>query len=144
MSQAKAQRQDRDLVLLVVVVGQPDRAVEDGEQVLGFVPLRSGIGTMALQAQRIALGAQQMIVVSAVRRVAGGATLPKGRLMVRGLLLQFVDIAVAAQADADRIGLRQAGLAAGMRIVAVGAIAALRRDAGPLRRRSAWLCRHGR
>jgi hypothetical protein len=41
---------------------------------------------VALQAKRIALGAQQMIVVAAVGRVAGGAALHEGRLMVHRLL----------------------------------------------------------
>ena len=123
VTQAKAQRQNRDLVLLVVVVGQLDCAVEDGENVLRFIPLRNGIGTVALQAERIALGAQQMIVVAAVRRVAGGAALHKGRLMVHGFLAQIVDVAVTSQADADRVGLGQAGLVAGVRAVAIGAIA---------------------
>lgn len=123
MSQAKAQRQDRDLVLFVVVVGEPDLSVEDGEQMLGFLALRSGIGTVALEAQRIALGSQEMVVVAAVGRVTGGAALNKGRLMMRGLFAQFVDVAVASKADADGIGLRQAGLLAGVRAVAVCAIA---------------------
>src|SRR6478735_10746596 len=105
MSQAKAQRQDRDFVLFVVVVGEPDLSVEDGEQMLRFLTLRRGIGAVALEAQRIALGAQEMVIVAAVGRVAGGAALNKGRLMVRGLLAQFVDVVVASKADADGIGL---------------------------------------
>ena len=43
--------------------------------------------------------------------------------MVHRLLAQIVDVAVTSQADTDRIGLRQAGLFAGMRAVAIGAIA---------------------
>ena len=90
---------------------------------VGVILLRSGIGAVALEAERIALGAQQMIVVAAVRRVAGGAALRKGGLMVHGLLAQIVDVGVAAEADADGVGLRQAGLVAGVRAVAVGAVA---------------------
>ena len=75
MSQTIAQGQDRYLVLLVVVVGQPDLAVEDGQKMLASCRCGDGIGAMALQAKRVALGAQQMIVVAAVRRVAGGAAL---------------------------------------------------------------------
>ena len=123
MSQAKAQRQDRNLVLLVVVVGEPDLSVEDGEQVLCFLPLRGGIGTVTLEAKRISLGAQEVIVVAAMRRVAGGATLSKSGLMMRGLLAQFVDVVMASEADADGIGLRQAWLFAGVRAMAVCAIA---------------------
>jgi hypothetical protein len=78
---------------------------------------------VALEAQRIALGAQQMIVVAAVRRVAGGAALHKCGLMVHRLLAQIVDVAVAAEADADCVGLGQAGLVAGVRAVAIGAVA---------------------
>ena len=78
---------------------------------------------MALQAQRVAFGAQQMIVVAAVRRVAGGAALRKSGLMVHRLLAQIVDVAVAAQADAHCVGLRQAGLVAGVRAVAIRAVA---------------------
>ena len=55
--------------------------------------------------------------------MAGGATLSKSGLMVRGLLAQFVDVVVASEADADGIGLRQAWLFAGVRAMAVGAIA---------------------
>ena len=40
---------------------------------------------MALQAERVAFGAQQMIVVAAVRGVASSAALRKGRLVVEGL-----------------------------------------------------------
>jgi len=70
VSNAITKRQHRNPVFLVVVVGKLDRPVEDGKQVRGVVPLRSGFWTMALQAKRIALGAQQVIVVAAVRRVA--------------------------------------------------------------------------
>ena len=78
---------------------------------------------MALQAERVALGAQQMLVVAAMRGVAGGAALRECRLMMHGLLAQVGDVGVAAQADADRIGLGQAGLVAGVRAVAIGAVA---------------------
>ena len=123
VSQAKAQRQDRDLVLLVVVVGQLDGAVEDGEKMLSVQPLGNGIGTVALQAERIALCAQQMIVIAAVRGVAGGAALYKGGLMMHRLLAHIVDVGVTSQANTDGVGLGQAGLVAGVRAVAVCAIA---------------------
>ena len=99
---------------------------------------------MALQAERVALGAQQMIVVAAMRRVAGGAALREGGLMMHRLLAQIVDVAVASQADTDCVGLGQAGLVAGVRAVAIGAIAgrAGMRHLG--RCRSAWPCRRGR
>ena len=40
VAQAIAERQDESLVLVEVVFGQPDLAVEDGQQVLGFQLLR--------------------------------------------------------------------------------------------------------
>ena len=101
MTQAEAQGQDDDFVLLVVVVGEPDRAVEDGEQMVGVVALWHGVGTVTLEAECIALGAQQVIVVAAVRRVACGAALDKCRLMVDCLLAQIVNVGVASEADAD-------------------------------------------
>ena len=64
-----------------------------------------------------------MIVVAAVRRVTGGASLHKGGLMVHRLLAQVVEVAVTSQADGDRIGLRQSRLVAGVRAMAIGAIA---------------------
>src|SRR5579872_4574973 len=64
-----------------------------------------------------------MIVRAAVRLVAGCATLSESRLVMIRLFGQVGDVAVAAETDVDGGGFRQAGLLAGMRTVAVGAIA---------------------
>jgi hypothetical protein len=123
MPQAKAKRQNRNLVLLVVVFGQLHGSVEDGEKVGGFIALGSRFRAVALEAERIAFGAQKVIDVAAMRRMACGATLHKGGLVVRGLLAQLIDVGMAAEADAYRVGLGQARLIAGVRIVAIGAVA---------------------
>ena len=123
VSNAITKRQHRNLVFLVVVVGKLDRPVEDGKQVRGVVPLRSGFWTMALQAKRIALGAQQVIVVAAVRRVAGGAALDECRLVVHGFLPQIIDVGMASEANVHGVGLGQPGMIAGVRAVAIRAIA---------------------
>ena len=123
VSEAKTQGQDHDLVLLVVVVRQLDCAVEDGEKMLVRNLLGSGIGAVALETERITLGAQKMIVISAVRRVASRASLDKGGLVMHRLLLQIVDVAVTSQANRDCVGLGQARLFARVRTVAVSAIA---------------------
>ena len=73
---------------------------------------------MTLQAQRIALGAQQVLVVAAVRLVAGGTALSEGRLMQMRFLELVSLLAVAGQAGIDRIGLDEARSLAGVRIVA--------------------------
>ena len=123
VSKAKAQGQNRHLVLLVVVVGQLDLAIEDGEEMFSVNRLRRRVGTVALQAKRIALGAKEMIDIAAVRRMASGTALHKSRLVMHRLLAQIVDVGVAAEADADGVSLRQARLVAGVRTVAVSAIA---------------------
>ena len=64
-----------------------------------------------------------MIVLSTVRLVARGASLLESWLVVIRLLPRIGNIAVAAQADIDRIGLGQSWLPAGMWTMAVGAIA---------------------
>ena len=117
------QRQDYDLVLGEVILGELDLAVEDREQVIGLKLLRLRIRSMALEAQRIrGLGAQQVIVFTAVRLMARGTSLLECRLMQRVLLSLLGLIAVASQADIDRVGLGQSRLPARVWIVAVGAI----------------------
>ena len=63
-----------------------------------------------------------MIVLAAVRLMAGGAALLERGLMVVRLLCLIGDIAVTAEANIDRIGFRKSWLAAGVRTVAVGAV----------------------
>lgn len=64
-----------------------------------------------------------MVVVTAMRLVADAASLPEDRLMMHRFLLQIGDFAVAIETDGYAGALRQAGLAAGMRAVTVGAFA---------------------
>ena len=124
MSHAEFQWQDHDLILGEIVFRKLHAAIEDGHHVLGFQFFRLPIWTVAFQADRVRCrSAQQVIVVSAVRLVAGGATLGKSRLVVIRLLRQFGNIAVAAQTDVDRVSFRQARLVAGVWAMAVGAIA---------------------
>lgn len=77
---------------------------------------------MALEAESISLGTQEVVDIAAMRSVAGGATLSECRLMVDGLLFQVADVSVTAEADADGISFWEAWLVAGMRAVAIGAI----------------------
>src|SRR5215472_4431211 len=58
-----------------------------------------------------------------MRFMAGSTTLFERRLMHMRLLALFGLIAVAFEADAHRIALRQSGVGARMRAMAVGAIA---------------------
>lgn len=57
VTEAVAEGQDRDLIDLVIILGQLDLAAEDGQNVLGFEPLRDRIGTMTFQAKGVAFGA---------------------------------------------------------------------------------------
>ena len=77
---------------------------------------------MALQAKCVRrLGAQQMIVVTAMWLMTGSTTLTEGRLVVDRLLALVRDIAVTAQADIDRVRFGKSGLSAGVWAVAIGA-----------------------
>src|SRR5208282_356207 len=64
-----------------------------------------------------------MIVVAAVRLVTGRTALFECRLMVYLFLGEIGNLAVAAEANVDRIGLRKPRLLAGMGAVAVCAVA---------------------
>src|ERR1022692_323285 len=123
MAAAILQRQDRDPVLLIVVLGQLHFSVEDGQHMLGLEPLWLRVGPGALQAEGVSLGAQQMIVVAAVRLVTGRAALDKGRLMEHALLGLLGLVSVAAQADIDRVRFGKPRLPAGVGAVAVRAVA---------------------
>lgn len=123
MPEAKTERQDGHLVFLVIVFGQANSAVEDGQQVFRVVALGRRVGAVALEAESISLGAQEMIVLSAMRRVANGTALTEGRLVMHGLFEQVGNIAVAAETDIHAVGFRQSRLTAGVGIVAVSAIA---------------------
>ena len=124
MPHSEFQWQSDDFILGEIVFGKLHTAIEDGHQMLGFQFLRLPIRTMALQADGVGCSrAEQVIVVAAVRLVTSGATLREGWLMVIGLLRQVGNIAVAAEADIDRVCFWQARLIAGVRAVAVSAIA---------------------
>lgn len=122
MAQAILQRQNR--YLGEVVFRQLHLAAEDGDHVLTFQLLRLGVGTVALEAKRVgSICPQQMLVIVAVRVVASGASLLE-RGLVHMLFLALVRLlAVTAQANRNRVWLGESGRAAGVRIVAVGAIA---------------------
>src|ERR1700687_2229221 len=122
MAQPEPQRQNRHLVLLIVVLRQVLLAVEDGQHMLSFQLLRLGVEAVALQAECIPLGPQQMIVVAAMGLVASGAALPECGLVVHGFLAEIGNVAAAAQANVHRICLGEPRLPAGMGAMAVGAI----------------------
>ena len=123
MAEAIAQGQDGNPILLVVILGEPDLAVEDGEQVLIGDGFGGGLRAMALKAKGVALCAEEVFDLAAMGGVASGAGLLEGRLVVDGLLSQIFDVGMAAGADGDSIGLRQAGLRGGVWAVAVRAVA---------------------
>src|SRR5208337_2349821 len=82
------------------------------------------IGAVALQAQRVGLiDPQQVLVIVAVRIMADGATLLESWLVRVHLLALLRLLAVTAQANRHRVRLGEARRAAGVRVVAVGAIA---------------------
>ena len=125
MSPSILQRQDHDLVLGEVIVGQLHRAVEDGDQVLGLRASwaanrdRGTPGTTNLRS----LARSRCSIVSAVRLVTGGASLLERGLMQMRLLHLVALFGVAGQASVHRIGLEESRSAAGVRIVASRAVA---------------------
>src|SRR5581483_9035398 len=110
--------------LAEVVFRQPDLAIEDGDQVLILEFLRTCFWPVALEAELArSCGAQQMLIVSAVRLMAGGAALRPGWLMQVSLLHLVCLIAVAGQAGVDWIRLNESRALSAMRIVAGDAFA---------------------
>jgi len=85
-----------------------------------------------------------VLVIVAVRIVASGAALLERGLMHMLLLALLRLLAVTAQANRNRVRFGEARRAAGVRIVAVGAIAGRAPDAAPSPSRSAQPCRRGR
>ena len=74
---------------------------------------------MALEAERICFFcAQQVLVVAAVRLMAGCASLPKSRLVQVCLLELLGLIGMAGQAGAHRVRLEEAWSLAGVGVVA--------------------------
>ena len=107
-----------------IVFRQLYLAVEDRDQVLTLKLLWIRIGPVALQAELAGSGgAQQVIVIPAVRLVAGCASLLEGRLMQVGLLHLIGLVAVASQAGLHWIRLQEARRLSSVRIVASGAVA---------------------
>ena len=124
MSHAEPQGQRHHSVFREVVFGQLHGSIEDGYKVLGFQLLRVAIRPVAFQAECVrSTRAQQVIVVSPVRSVASGATLLECWLVAIWFFPLIGDITVAAQADVNRIRLGKSWLTAGVRTVAVQAIA---------------------
>jgi hypothetical protein len=120
MPASKLQRQHHRLVLLEVVLGKLHLPIKDADHMLGFELLRRRrVGPVTFEAQRVRLlGAQQVLVVAAVRLVAGRASLLKCRLMQMRLLELVGLVGMAGQAGAHGIRLQEAWSAARMRIVA--------------------------
>lgn len=105
MAQSVSERQNRHLVFLEVVLRQSYLTVEDRDEVLCFQLLRRRFGSVTLEAEGVAIGPQQMVVASAVWRVASRAALHKSGLVVHGFLREIGNFTVAAEADVHRIRL---------------------------------------
>lgn len=104
VSEAILDRQLRDAS--EVVLGQPDFPVEDRNDVFGFEFLGLCIRTVALHAERVdRRGPKQLGVVSAVGLVTSCASLLERWLVKMRFLVLLRLIAVAVEADVDRIGL---------------------------------------
>src|SRR5262249_23497988 len=115
--------EDRDLVLGHVIFRQANFSAEDRDQVCILQLRRPAVRTMALDAETVAAGPQQLFVLTAMWLMASRATLLECRLMQNFLGGQHLRlIGVAPQADLYAIRLRQSRILAGMWIVAVGAI----------------------
>src|ERR1039458_4535806 len=108
MSTPELQREHDHFILREVVFGQPHTSVENRQHMLGFEFLGLRIWTVALEAEGIRrLGAQQMIVLTAVRLVAGGASLLECRLMQKVFLALIGLFGMAGQAYVDRISISE-------------------------------------
>ena len=120
MSAAILQRQHHDPIFSEVIIGEFHAPIHDRDQVFAFEFLRSwSVGPVAFQAQRVRLlGAQQMIVLAAVRLVTDGASLLKCGLMKMRFLELGSLIAMAGETGADRVRVQEARSLAAMRIVA--------------------------
>ena len=102
-----------------VIFRQLDLALENRDQVLAGKLGRVRVRTMALEAESVDIGrAQQMFVISAMRCVAGGASLLECRLMQMRFLHLIRLIAVARQASLHGIGLQEARRLSRVRVVA--------------------------
>ena len=125
MSHAVFQRQHHDFVLGEVVFGKLDLAVENGEQVFGFQLLRLAIRPVAFQAERSSCSRRAADARSLRREARWQVAQPclNAGWWRNGFLPCVGDVAMATQADFDGIGFGQPRLTAGMRAVAIGAIA---------------------
>jgi len=85
--------------------------------------LRHRIRPMTFQAKCIPLSSQQMLILPSVRCMTCGAALDECGLVVHGFLGEIGDVAVATQANLNSGGLRKSRFGAGVRVMAVGAIA---------------------
>src|SRR5579859_10025 len=123
MALAVFKRQHGDFVLFVVVVRQTHGTVENFQDARGFVFHGSRVRAVAFEAESVALGAQEFRAFATVGLVASAAALREGRLVVHGLFGKLGDVRMAAETDFDGICFRQTNVLAGVRIVAIGAIA---------------------
>src|SRR5512146_1607715 len=122
MPKAVLDRQDRHSG--EVVLGQLYRAVEDSDEVLGLDSLRLRVRTVTLEAETVhGGGTQQVLIVSAMRRVAGCATLLERRLVKKFLLMLLGLIRMAGETGVYRVGLDESRRLSGMWVVASDAFA---------------------
>src|SRR5215467_3837886 len=107
MSGVVLQRQDgnfREIVLWHFYC-----SIKESQQMLALKLGRCGFGAVALQAQDIRVGCtKQVCVVAAMGCVTRGASLVECRLMQMFLRPKLRLLRVAAQADVDRVRLREA------------------------------------
>src|SRR5579885_306458 len=90
----------------------------------GFQLCRTAVRPVTLETGAVDIfRPQQVRVLAAVRLVAGSAALLEGRLMAVLLLVLLGLVRVTAEAGVDRIGLHESRRLAGVRSVAVGALA---------------------
>lgn len=121
VAQAVLQRKDRYLILLVVIPGQFHFAAENCQH-SALYRLRHRIGSVTLQAKRVALCPQQFRLIASMRLMTSGAALSKHGLVVHGLLSLFRQLGMAVEANIHRIGLRESRRFSSVWAVAIGAI----------------------
>src|SRR5437879_5544748 len=105
-----------------IVLRQANLAVEDAEQMSVFHLAVSCRCAMALGADTVAVGAQQLRTFASVRVVTSGTTLFKYWLVQNFLGLQVRLIDVTVETHGHRIRLRESRRLSGVRIVAIRAI----------------------
>src|SRR5437660_8425132 len=109
---------------LEIILRQSHLALEDRDHVLALQFLRAGFRPVALEAKLVRTrGPQQVRVVSAMRFMAGRATLNERRLMHYGFLHLLGLIRMAGQASLHGIGLQESWRLSAVGVMAGDAIA---------------------